>query len=206
LTTGISAEMSAVTTGNGTTRVGAELFEGSPDQLIFVDLQVGDSLVAEINGQSMTLSKSQLLTIIDYEAMFSTGNEGDEFTVDFQRSVDGGAPSSTATLPAPFTLDPLGASYARASAITVTYGPSGTGDTMGWQASGDCIQVATGALPNDSGVFTIPANMLIASSPTSCTITLSVTRDRRGSLDSHFGRGGSIIGEQVRTAMITSTP
>jgi hypothetical protein len=74
LTTGISAEMGAVTTGNGSTRVTAELFEGNPDQLIFVDLQAGDSLVADINGQSMTLAKAQLLTIIDYEAVFPTGN------------------------------------------------------------------------------------------------------------------------------------
>jgi hypothetical protein len=206
LTTGISAEIGAVTTGNGTTRVTAELFEGNPDQLIFVDLQAGDSLVADINGQSMTLSKSQLVTIIDYEAVFPTGNEGDEVAVDFQRSVDGGAPSSTATLPAAFTLDPIAASFSRASAITMTYTPSGTGDTMGWQASGDCIQVTTGALASDPGTFTIPANMFVATSATSCTVTLSVTRDRKGSLDSHFGKGGSIIGEQVRTTSITSTP
>jgi hypothetical protein len=207
LTTGISAGIGAVTTGNGSTRVTAELFEGNPDQLIFVDLQAGDSLVADINGQSMTLAKAQLLTIIDYEAVFPTGNEGDQFNVDFQRSVDSGAPSSTATLPAPFTLDPIAASYTRTAAITMTYGPSGTADTMGWQASGDCIQVITGALPSDSGSITIPANMLVATAgATACTVTLSVTRDRNGSLDSHYGKGGSIIGSQVRTATITSTP
>jgi hypothetical protein len=89
----------------------------------------------------------------------------------------------------------------------MTYGPSGTADTMGWQASGDCIQVITGALPSDSGSITIPANMLVATAgATSCTVTLSVTRDRKGSLDSHYGNGGSIIGSQVRTATITSTP
>ncbi|MEO8841227.1 MAG: hypothetical protein ABI591_03565 [Kofleriaceae bacterium] len=207
LTTGISAEIGAVTTGDGSTRVSAELFEGNPDQLIFVDLQAGDTLVADVNGQSMTLAKAQLLTIIDYEAVFATGDEGDEFTVDFRRTVDDGAPSSTATLPAAFTLDPLAQSYTRTSAIPVTYGPSGTADTMGWQASGDCIRVISGALPSDSGSFTIAANMLVATAgATSCTVTVSVTRDRRGSLDSNYGKGGSIIGEQVRTAMITSTP
>jgi hypothetical protein len=207
LTTGIAADLSAVTTGDGTTRVSAELFEGNPDQLIFVDLQAGDSLVADVNGQAMTLAKAQLLTIIDYEAVFPTGDEGDEFNVDFQRSVDDGAPSSTATLPAPFTLDPIAQSYTRTSAITMTYGPSGMADAIGWQASGDCIQVITGALPSDSGSITIPANMLVATAgATSCTVTLSVTRDRKGSLDSHYGHGGSIFGEQVRTATITSTP
>ena len=207
LTTGISAEMTAVTTGNGSTRVTAELFEGNPGQLIFVDLQAGDSLVADVNGQSMTLAKAQVLTIIDYEAVFPTGNEGDEFKVDFQRTVDSGAPASIVALPAAFTLDPVAMSYTRTSPITMTYGPSGTSDTMGWQASGPCIQVVTGALPSDSGTITIPANMLMATAgATSCTVTLSVTRDRKGTLDAHFGKGGSIIGEQVRTTTITSTP
>jgi hypothetical protein len=207
LTTGISAELSAVTTGNGSTRVVAELFEGSPNQLIFVDLQAGDTLVADVNGQAMTLAKVQLLTIIDYEAVFPTGNEGDEFTIDFQRMVDSGAPSSTATLPAAFALDPIATSYSRTAPITLTYAPSGTADTMGWQASGDCIQVITGALPSDSGTFTIPANMLTPTAgATSCTVTLSVMRDHEGSLDSHYGKGGSMFGEQVRTTTITSTP
>lgn len=207
LTTGISAELSAVTTGDGSTRVVAELFEGSPNQLIFVDLQAGDTLVADVNGQSMTLSKVQFVTIIDYEAVFPTGNAGDEFNIDFQRTVDAGAPSSTATLPAAFTLDPIATSYSRTAPITITYGPSGTADTMGWQASGDCIQVITGALPSDAGSFTIPANMLMATAgATNCTVTLSVTRERKGSLDSHYGKGGSIFGQQVRTTTITSTP
>lgn len=207
LTTGISADLSAITTGNGSTRVVAKLFEGTPNQLIFVDLQAGDTLVADVNGQSMTLSKTQLLTIIDYEAVFPTGNEGDEFNIDFQRTVDSGAPSSTTTLPAAFTLGPIEASYSRTAPITVTYAPSGTADTMGWQASGTCIQVITGALPGDTGSFTLPANMLTATAgATNCTVTLSVTRDRKGSLDSHYGKGGSIFGEQVRTTTITSTP
>jgi len=45
-----------------------------------------------------------------------------------------------------------------------------------------------------------------ASGPTSCTVTISVTRSRAGSLDSHYGKGGDILGQQVRTATITSTP
>ena len=207
LTTGIAADMSAVTTGDGTTRVTAELFNGSPDQLIFVDLQPGDELVADVGGQSMTLAKTQLVTIISYDATFATGDQGDEFTVDFQRMVDDGAPASTVTLPAPFTIDPVAASSSRAAALTITYAPSGTSDPVGWQASGDCIEVATGAAASDSGSITIPAGMLTANSgSTSCMVTVSLTRERAGTLDPHFGKGGEIQGQQVRTAMTTSTP
>ncbi len=208
LTTGIAADMSAVTTGDGTTRVTAELFNGSPDQLIFVDLQSGDELVATTGGQSMTLAKTQLVTIIDYEATFATGNEGDELTIDFQRMVDDGAPTSTATLPAPFTIDPLAASSSRAAELTITYSPSGTADPVGWQASGDCIVLVSGLPASDSGSITIPAGTLTASagSATSCVVTVSLTRARTGTLDPHFGKGGEIQGQQVRTAMTTSTP
>jgi hypothetical protein len=208
LTTGIAADMSAVTTGDGTTRVTAELFNGSPDQLIFVDLQSGDELVAHTGSQSMTLAKAQLLTIISYEATFGTGDEGNEFTVDFQRMVDDGAPASTVTLPAPFTIDPIAASSSRGAPLTITYAPSGTSDPVGWQASGNCIGVATGAAASDSGSITIPAGTLTVNtgSATSCVVTVSLTRARAGVLDAHFGKGGEIQGQQVRTTMTTSTP
>jgi len=63
-------------------------------------------------------------------------------------------------------------------------------------------------VPSDSGSLKIPPKMLLASAsgPTSCTVTISVTRSRAGSLDSHYGKGGDILGQQVRTATITSTP
>ena len=206
LTKGISADISVTTAGDGTTHVGAELFEGNPDQLIFVDLQSGDQLIADSGGQLAPLSKSQLLNIISYDADLPTGNEGDEITIAFERTVDDGAPASSATLPAPFTLDPVAASTSRAAAMTVTYAPAGT-DDVSWQASGDCIQTATGSIPTDSGSITIAAGTLVAgaSQPTAtCQVTLTVTREHAGTLDAHF-EGGSILGEQARTAMFTST-
>jgi hypothetical protein len=207
LTTGIAADMSAVTTGDGTTRVTAELFNGSPDQLIFVELEPGDQLLADTGGQLMPLTETQLVTIISYDATFATANPGDLITITFQRMIDDGAPTSTVTLPAPFTIDPIAASSSRAAALTITYAPSGTPDPVGWQASGDCIAVATGAAASDSGSITIPAGTLTANSgSTSCVVTVSLTRERAGELDAHFGKGGEIQGQQVRTAMTMSTP
>jgi hypothetical protein len=207
LTKGISADMSVTATGSSTVHVGAELFEGNPDQLIFVDLQSGDQLLADAGGQLVPLSKSELLNIISYDADLPAGNLGDPITIAFERQVDAGAPTSTATLPDPFTLDPVAATTSRAAAMTVTYSPPGTDDVT-WQASGDCIQTATGSIPTDSGSIAIAAGTLVAtpSQPTAtCQVTLTVSRQRAGTLDPHF-EGGSILGEQARTAMFTSTP
>lgn len=209
LTKGMSAEISARTLGDGTTRVSAELFDGYPEQLIFVDLAAGDQLVATSGGTSMTLDKSQLLTIIEYSAVFPTGNEGDTFTVDLQRSVDAGAPSSTATLPAAFTLGQVAASSSRAAGLPITWSPSGSSDQMKWTATGTCIQDASGSIPGDTGSFTIPANSLVqpmGATETSCEVTLTLARDRKGTLDRAYGKGGDVVGEQARTATFTSMP
>lgn len=208
LTKGMSAEISAATHGDGTTLVSASLYDGYPEQLIFVDLAPGDQLVATAGGTSMTLDKTQLLTLIAYTATFQTGNEGDEFKVDFQRTVDGGAPNSTVTLPAPFTLGTAPTSASRAQDLTLTWSPSGSTDQMAWEANGDCIQTTSGSIPADTGTFTIPANTFVLpqGAAQQCQVSLTVLRKRAGSLDPAFGKGGDIIGEQERTAMFTSTP
>jgi hypothetical protein len=205
----MSAEITAASRDDGTTLVTASLFDGYPEQLIFVDLAEGDQLVASSGGTSMTLDKTQLLTIVSYTATFPTGNEGDTFNIDFQRTVDGGAPSSTATLPAAFTLGTAPTSASRAQDLTVTWSPSGSADQMAWEATGDCIQTASGSIPADSGTFTIPGSTFVVpqgQGDTQCQVSLTVLRKRAGSLDPAFGKGGDIIGEQQRTEMFTSTP
>lgn len=209
LTSGMSAEISAVSNGSGTTAVTAELFNGDPDQLIFVDLDANDQLVATAGSQSDPMTQQQLGNIIDYTAQFSIADGGTQITVDLQRDIDAGAPSSTATLPAPFTLGALASSASRAADLVVTWGPSGAGDPMSWQVEGSCVATASGTM-TDTGSVTIAAGALVLASgtnvPTSCSVTLSVFRVRSGTLDSHFGHGGSISAEQVRTAQLTSTP
>jgi hypothetical protein len=80
-------------------------------------------------------------------------------------------------------------------------------DPVGWQASGNCIEVTAGAAASDSGSITIPAGTLTATgSATSCVVTVSLTRERAGVLDAHSGKGGEIQGQQVRTTMTMSVP
>jgi hypothetical protein len=209
LTSGMSAVMSVGATGDNTTTVTVELFSGTPEQLIFVDLDDSDTLIATAAGQTMTMTKGQLATIIEYAATFTGDDSGDEFMVSLDRTVDAGAPSSTATLPDAFTLGAAPTSQSRASALTLTWSPSGSSDAMTWQASGDCITTASGTIAGDPGTVTIPAATLTAEqgqSTASCSVTMTVSRSSAGTLDAHFGDGGTISAQQSRTTTFTSTP
>jgi hypothetical protein len=213
LTAGMSADISAEATGTGHTRVSVSLYSGYPEQLIFVDLKGDDQLIASSATEDLPLDKSQLLTIISYSATFAGDAEGDQFNVDLQRTLDAGAPSSVATLPGPFDLDPIATSASRAQPFTFSWSPSGASDQMQWEAAGDCVDGGGTTSLSDDGSFTIPANTLVKRQtqngqtyPDTCTVTLTVRRLRDGVLDSHYGKGGSVTGWQTRTATFTTTP
>ena len=146
---------------------------------------------------------------LGHNATFQTDAEDDEFVVDFQRTLDDGAPRSVATLPAPFAIAAGAASTSRAAALDLDWSP-GSADQMSWSASGDCID-SVGQVPvDDSGTTTIAANTLkkraAAGTPDSCTVTVTMTRFRDGDLDPGYGKGGAAYGVQERTLTFTSTP
>ena len=210
LTSGIHAEMSAVSAGDGTTDVSATLYLGNPINLDFVDLTGDDELFAIHGTQEKKMSELILLNIVSHHASFPTDAEGEQFEVDLRRSVDNGAPSSTATLPAKFTLTGPTAATSRSAAILLTWSPASSGDAMSWQATGDCIDLASGTLTGDTGSFSVAANTLTkrmaAGTADTCMVTVSIRRSRAGDVDPAYGKGGYIAGAQVRTLTVMSTP
>ncbi|HEY3802322.1 MAG TPA: hypothetical protein VGL61_06930 [Kofleriaceae bacterium] len=209
LTSGMSGEMTAQSSGDGTASVTAELFDGDPLQLIFVDLGSGDELIAHHGSESQTMQKLQLLTIVQYGATFDNAADGDTFSVELQRTVDDGAPSSTMTLPPSFDLDQVPATASRATDLSLSWSPTSS-EPMSWQVTGPCIATADGAVSGgDTGAITIPAaSIQLASGEmmTSCEATVTISRTLAGTIDSHFGEGGNADGAQVRSATFTTTP
>jgi hypothetical protein len=205
----MSAEMAVTVGDTGAPSVGVELFDGDPGQLIFVDLDQGDTLVATAGTDSMTLQEEQLATIVEYSAQFSATDAAQPFTIALERTVDAGAPASAATLPDPFTLGAVATSQSRAADLAVTWSPSSS-DVMSWDTAGSCIVGGSGTIQSDQGTMTIAANTLVKASGNgvadACQVTVTLSRQRAGTLDSHFGHGGSIVGEQTRSATFTSTP
>lgn len=210
LTSGIHAELSAVSSGDGTTDVQATLYLGNPINLNFVDLTGDDELFAVHGSQRKEMNETILLNIVSHRASFPTDAEGEQFEIEFSRTIDNGAPSSTATLPATFTLSGPTAATSRAAALPLSWSPASSGDQMTWQANGDCIDVASGNLSGDTGSFSVPADTLkkrmAAGVADTCMVTVSVRRSREGNLDPGYGKGGYIAGVQVRTVTVMSTP
>jgi len=209
LTSGIHAQLGARTSGDGTTQVTATLYLGNPANLNFVDLTGDDELIASHGTQTKEMTETIVLNIVTHNASFPTDQEGDEFRIDFSRSVDNGAPESFATLPARFTLAGPTTPTSRAAEIALSWSPGGSPDAMSWQATGDCIDLAGGNISGDSGSFAVPANTLkkrmADGTADSCVVTISVSRSREGTLDPAYGKGGNIAGVQTRTITVMST-
>jgi hypothetical protein len=212
LTSGMSATMSVRADGTGQSFASASLLVGD-SALDYVDLSTGDSLVASSGTKSQPMSRSVLLNVVSYSAPFSgLDAEGTPYTIAFKRSLDSGAPSSTCTLPAPFTLTtpPPAATFSRgASDITLTW-MGGTTDPMRYEIRGDCLATKGDAITGDPGTLLLPKGTIAVGDPKyagqTCTGTIVVHRARQGKLDPAFGHGGSIFGEQVRSVSFTSTP
>ena len=103
------------------------------------------------------------------------------FTVSLERALDEDkdAPSSTATLPAPFDIGPLSkTTFSRGEDLVVTWEPSGMSDNMDIEVDGDCISSPSGnfTVSGDPGTFTIAANELESfdsDMPESCSATVT---------------------------------
>lgn len=210
LTSGMHASIAAVSDGS-TTKVTTTLFQGQPLQLIFIELTGDDQLIAWHGEESKVMTETELLNVVGHHATFAAGAEGDEFEVELRRTVDDGAPSSIATLPAAFTMDPPPASASRGGDLTLTWSPGGSTDRMEWSADGDCIEPSSGTITADAGTITIAAGaiqkrMNQQQVPDSCIATLHVDRKREGSVDPAYGKGGTFFGIQRRTVTFTTTP
>lgn len=210
LTSGIYADLSARSTGAGTTAVYATLYVGNPANLNFVELTGDDQLIASYGGQSKTMSQTELGNIVSHHAEFPTDADGAAFQIAFERVVDAGAPMSTVTLPARFTVNPAPATSSRAAALTLTWSPAASADPMVWKATGACIADAQGGITGDPGTMMIPAGTFVKRQgqniPDTCMVSITVTRSRAGVLDTHYGKGGSASGIQDRTVSMMSTP
>jgi hypothetical protein len=215
-TAGMSAHITVTADGQGHTGAVAEInVDDNPTD--FVDLTPGDSLVATAAGSaSQSMARSDLLGIISYGASF-TGQDapGTNYTVAFHRAAPAvSAPSSTCTLPQPFSITTVATnlSLSRANdAVVVTYSNPGQSDAMTYLVTGDCLTTLSGSLPTDSGTVTIAKGTVTPSgassnASSSCTATLTIRRSRAGQLDSAFGYGGGISCNQARTITFVSNP
>jgi hypothetical protein len=213
-TDGMSAYMSVTADGSGQSQVSAKL-QVDNNATDYVTLSSGDTLVASVAGHSQTMSESNVLGIVSYAASFSgQDGSGAAYTVALRRASDVSAPNSTCTLPAAFTIGApaTGSTFSRATQdIVVNYGQGSSGDAVSYSLSGSCITGSNATVSGDPGTFTLSRGSILgvqgqASTQTSCQVTLTITRNRAGTIDPAYGSGGQINCVQTRSVSFTSTP
>jgi hypothetical protein len=213
LTRGMYASMTASADGTGSTLVSASLYLGRPTDLVFIDLEGGDQLIAHHAGQAKPMSEQIILNIVTHTASFPDAAADARFEVEFRRDVDAGAPSTVITLPAPFSLGAVPPDVSRGAAFGVNWTGAAT-DRMRWTAEGPCIQTASGTInavgTGDPGSVTMPAGTFMKTAgttvPDTCQVKVTVVRERDGQVDRGFGEGGTAIGMQTRAVTFMSTP
>jgi len=215
LTSGVYANLDVTTSGTGLSVVQAVLRVGGKHSNAYLSLSGDDTLTATSDGETRTLYEVSLGEYREYATDFQTDAADTAFQISFDRTVDAGAPDSQLTLPAPFDLTGPAAesTFSRASEdILVEWSDSGSSDSMRWEATGDCIEYASGSIDGDEGVQTLEAGTLEstwsddgANEAQDCSVTLTLWPTRGGTVDAGYGEGGEAHAHQVRTIEFTSS-
>ncbi|MCB9762766.1 MAG: hypothetical protein H6739_23395 [Alphaproteobacteria bacterium] len=212
LTSGIYADLTVITDGDGA-RAQAILRSGGATSNTFVQLTGDDDLsVSADGGEAVAMSEQNLGDIYSYTADLDEDAAGTEFTFAFTRTIDDGAPASTAVLPEPFNATgPAEDSTASRTAddITITWEPSGSADDMELKVHGDCFIDLSVPIEGDPGTYVVEAGTIESPDGTAdqaCDATITIMRKRSGSLDAGFGEGGVIYAAQSREIKIRMDP
>jgi len=214
-THGIHADIRVIAEGNGTTTVIAALEVGS-DGIGQTQLDLGpsDSLTAMANGIQKTMVKdASILGDIEYSTNFSFDDANTLFVIALNRSNATSAPNSNVTLPDGFNvLSPTSSTvYSTGQTIGIVWAPSGTPIKPSISVRIEC-RLTSGipmfglrfvSLSSDTGSASIPVSsvMPVGTIDTTqlCEGRVYFERVRFGSLDSNYGEGGQITGEQYQT-------
>jgi hypothetical protein len=212
-TRAIYADMSAVGAVDSSVVVSAYLKVGGGGSNTFVDLAPGDELIAKRGGTEIVMERVEIITdAVGYRASFppqGQGGSGVPFTIDFVRADDDSALGSTVSMPALFAPStPVdGSQVSRATPITVTWDPPGTG--MLWASvSSSCASTAnrevadSGTLVIEPGDWTVTAG----AEAETCAATIILQRETAGTVSSAFGEGGRFTGVQRREIDVQLAP
>jgi hypothetical protein len=210
-TAGLYALLEAEATGDGqlTTRATLKM---SPTSLTYVSLAEGDTLVATVGVQSKTMARRTLFGATWYEVTSSGDSAELPVKIALDRPADVSAPSSSVTLPAPFSITAPAAmtafSRANQGEVNVAWDAPTRGDAVDVEASGSCIETVsafrTGAGAADANVPRLRARS--GSEAATCEVQVTVTKTRDGSVDPAYGKGGVFHARVIRKLTVVSTP
>lgn len=209
-TQGMYANYEAVAEGDGSTQITAELRVGG-DNGTFVELGAEDELFAITADDDIQLRHTSTGNQHRYKASLPDDAEDLEIQIAFSRGEDfDDAVESWAKMPAPFEAELDDAdvdSYARGEDVSIVWDNEASG-SMQWHVDGDCVQIASGST-DDDGTLTIDGGEIEvweSDAGENCEVTVTLERQRQGSVDPTFEEGGDFRAIQRRTVSFLSTP
>ena len=147
-----------------------------------------------------------------YYSNFPVSQTNPLYTIFLERQNYLSADNSTVQLPAPYNIiSPVaGEVLSRSADIIITWDNFDLLDIIQVSTSLTCsngltTDWRTDDIFNSTGVFTIPVNTFSAAAGI-CSISVRIDKRSLGQLDPAFTRGGIIIGHQLRTVVISTTP
>lgn len=200
-TKGIYAEFEVKTDGTTKTEVSAILLAGGISSTSFVELSVGDELIATIEDESKELEvKSSFFDETTYSQTFSETTEDTLVTISFNRNQFESAPDSTVTIPSGFTITAPEeeSTFNVSDGITFEWDNSGKEDYMELYFTGDCLDggffTLSQSIEKDEGNYTLESNFFKDVAESTCIVTAELKRMRLGFIDEVFenGEGGEI--------------
>jgi len=207
---GIYADLFVMAEGSGTSHASATLRVGGATSNTFVELSGADTLTSWRTDEEPQLMVEQaLFDMRSYRADFVDDTPDLDVHISFDRTTDAGAPGSVMSLPLPFELDPIEASYSRLDDDIVLAWDNVQSEEMQVFVEGDCIRSLYLPREADTGTWTLDRGVIEpfdAGAEPNCEVTLSVWRSRPGSVDPGYGKGGVAWGHQKRQLTFTSTP
>ncbi len=211
-TNGLHAIFEAVASGDGTTRVEAQLRVGGPNGT-YLFLDGGDRLVASADGEEVDMGENSSGDRHWFLSRFETDADNTEFQIQFLRGDEdkADATESIVTIPKPFSMgiegiDDEGDPIERGQDITVTWSNT-DGGTILIDVSGSCIWDFDDEV-DDSGEYTIASEDIRVQSldeGEDCDVEITLERNRKGSVDPGYD-GGEFWARQRRAFVFTSTP
>lgn len=214
-TSGIYGDFDATAEGNGKTDVEIALRVGGSTSNTTVELADSDALEVTAAGQNYTPNKwsppfndaTHYRTTVDTEA-------GDtEIKISLTRADFDDAPSSTVTLPQPFSIQSPSANdeFSRENDdIAIQLSNADQDSELFVSVAGDCIDGYTEKV-NGTGSAIISSGTLEKDeddedAKDTCDATLTVERRRSGNMDPAFEEGGRFRAKQVRSVDIRTKP
>jgi hypothetical protein len=196
--------------GNGATGVNVEINEGGRSGND-VRLSPNERLEVNANGMIVVLNEDEDFLDIDYEGSVPTDASNTPLTLSFYRA-DGSVVSGTrVNLPNYFEITSPANNQATTVGdfVPVRWTPAG-GGTIALDITTQCSGYLRADFYDisDNGSYTINTAALpgiqdpAIPRQNGCTLTVELTRERRGTLDSAIRGGGYVIAVQERTVQL----